>query len=333
MRRGGGGLQRPGVVLVAARSCPHPGIVRGHGSLCLQLASCRSSAGAISCAAIVRARSGPGAGDVLRAPFDRLDERAAFARVLRPRAHLPERLVDQECRGHEARGARGLYPAELAVELLRIRLESCEVGLGVGGVLDSMLGVEKPRDIEIRADVLNDHIGRVAPASDGHIAVGEREPLERRRIGAPNDLDAGAGGVGEPGRVEGVDPLQVRTKLARDPLLSLRRAIAELRSKGRSRAGVDAKRRRALRRERRRLSASWSSSASASASVVADDAGAGSRVHPGSVARLPWRRARRWLRGGLSMSTQGALCQLKCGKMPCSCCRKDWPIAMQRPRS
>ena len=221
------------VVLVAARTRPHPGVVRGRRSLCLQLAQLALERGRdLACCDRPRAL-GPGAGNVLGAPFDGLDEHPAFARVLRRETHLPQRLVDQERRGHEARGARGLHPAELAVELLRVGLESREIRLGVSGVLDSMLGVEKPRDIEIRADVLNDHIGRVAPASDGHIAVGEREPFERRCIGASNDLDAGARGVGEPGRVEGVDPRQVGAKLVRDLLLSLRRAIAELRRAGR----------------------------------------------------------------------------------------------------
>ena len=112
-----------------------------------------------------------------------------------------------------------------------------------------MLGVEKPRDIEIRADVLNDHIRRVAPASDSHVAIGERESLERRGIRASDDLDAGAGRVGSPDVLAALTLRQVRTKQVRNPLLSLRRPIGELRAKGRSRVGIDAKRRRALRCE------------------------------------------------------------------------------------
>ena len=51
---------------------------------------------------------------------------------------------------------------------------------------------------------------------------------------------------GEAGGVQGVRPLQVTPQLARDPLLSLRRPIHELRTKLRSRAGVDAERRGGL---------------------------------------------------------------------------------------
>ena len=99
--------------------------------------SCRSSAGAISCAAIVRARSAqlPGMFFVRRS-IDSTSEppsRAFFA----DRRHLRQRLVDQERRRHEARGARRLHAAELAVELLRIRLQPREIRLGVGGVLDA----------------------------------------------------------------------------------------------------------------------------------------------------------------------------------------------------
>ena len=110
-------------------------------------------------------------------------------------AHLRQRLVDQERRRHEAGAARRLHAAELAVELLRVRLQPREIGLGVGGVLDRMIAVEEARDVEIRADVLNDDVRRVAPAADGDVAVRQREAFERRGVGAAHDLDAGARGM------------------------------------------------------------------------------------------------------------------------------------------
>ncbi len=122
----------------------------------------------------------------------RLDERPAFARVLRRERHLRQRLVDQERRRHEPARARRLHAAELAVELLRVRLQPRQIRLGVSGVLDAMIAVEEARDVEIGADVLDDDVRRVAPAADRDVAVGEREALERRRIGAAHDLDAGA---------------------------------------------------------------------------------------------------------------------------------------------
>ena len=140
-------------------------------------AICRSSAGATSCAAIARARSAQLPGNVFRPPLDGLDERPAFAGVLRRQAHLPQRLVDQEGRRHEPRCARGLHPAKLAVELLGIGLQPREIGLGVGGVLDAMVAVEEARDVEIGADVLDDDVGRVAPAANRDVAVREREAL------------------------------------------------------------------------------------------------------------------------------------------------------------
>src|SRR6185503_9092717 len=160
----------------------------------------------------------------LDASLERFDEHAALARALRRKRHLCERLVDQESRGHEARCARGLDPSELAVKLLRVRLQSCEIGLRVCGVLDAML------DVEICANVLNDDVRRVAPATDGHIAVGEGEPLERCRIRAANNLDARASRMGEPRRVDGADLLEVCTNLVGDLLLALSRAIGQLRS-------------------------------------------------------------------------------------------------------
>ena len=106
--------------------------------------------------------------------------------------HLRQRLVDQERRRHEPAAARRLHPAELAVELLRVRLQARQIRLGVGGVLDGMVAVEEARDVEIGADVLNHDVRRVAPAADGDVAVGQREAFERRGVGAAHDLDAGA---------------------------------------------------------------------------------------------------------------------------------------------
>ena len=166
---------------------------------------------------------------------------------------MPQRLVNQERRRHEPRCARRLHAPKLSVELLRIRLQPRQIRLGVSGVLDSMIAVQEARDVEIGADVLNDDIRRVAPAANRDVAVGERETFERRRIGTSHDLEAGAHRMREAARVEGVDALQVGAKLLRHPLLPLGGAIGELGSKSRSRAGVDAKRGRALRQQAKKI--------------------------------------------------------------------------------
>src|SRR5438045_2882208 len=112
-----------------------------------------------------------------------------------------------------------------------------------------MIAVEETRDVEISADVLDDDIRRVAPASDRDVAVRQREAFERCRVRAFHHLEARARGVRESARVEGVESLQVCAKLSGDLLLARGGAIGQLGSKSRSRTGVDAERRRALRLE------------------------------------------------------------------------------------
>ena len=162
------------------------------------------------------------------------------------RLELRQRLVDQERRRHEPFRACRLNAAKLPVELLRVGLQPGQIRVGVRGLFDAVLGIEKPRDIEIGADVLDDHVRRDAPSANGDVAVRHREALERRGVGTAHDLEAGARRMREARGVERVRPLQVTPQLARDPLLSLRRAIHELRTKLRSRAGVDAERRGGL---------------------------------------------------------------------------------------
>ena len=118
--------------------------------------------------------------------------------------------------------ARRLHPAQLAVQLHGVRLQPRQIRLRVRGVLDRMVAVEESGDVEIRADVLDHDVGRVAPAADGDVAVRKREALERDRVCAPNHFDAGARGVREPRGVDRADALQVRAHLAGNPLLALR---------------------------------------------------------------------------------------------------------------
>ena len=80
--------------------------------------------------------------------------------------HLRQRLVDQERRRHEPGRARRLHAAKLAVELLRVGLQPGQIRVGVRGVLDAVIGIEKARDVEIGADVLDDDVRRVAPSAD-----------------------------------------------------------------------------------------------------------------------------------------------------------------------
>ena len=65
-----------------------------------------------------------------------------------------------------------------------------------------MVGVEEARHVEIGADILDDDVGRVAPAADGDVAIGQGEAFERGRVGAADDLDAGPRRVAERGGVD-----------------------------------------------------------------------------------------------------------------------------------
>ncbi len=143
---------------------------------------------------MTRRTFGPVAGDVLafvRRSIDSTTE-PPFARVLHRQRHLRQRLVEQEGRRHQAGAARRLNATEFAVELRGERLQPREVRLGVRGRLDQVIAVQEARDVEIRADVLDHDVRRVAPAADRDVAVGKREAFERRGVRTAHDLDAGA---------------------------------------------------------------------------------------------------------------------------------------------
>src|SRR6476620_2002398 len=102
-----------------------------------------------------------------------------------------------------------------------------------------MLAVQESRDIQIRADVLNDDVRRIAPAADRDVAVGECEPLERDTVRRLDDFEARAGGVRESSCIEAVDPRQIVPDLIRDATFSGLRSVGQLRPEGGSRTGID----------------------------------------------------------------------------------------------
>ena len=191
-------LERPAVKLLAVRTRRDTRVVGGDGALCLQFRQLPLQRGRDFFRGDRARPVRPGAGNfrvirgLLRPPLDRLDEGTTFACALRRQRHLRQRLVDQERRRHEPAGARRLHPTELAIELLRIGLQPREIRFGVGRVVDAMLAVQEARDVEIGADVLDDDVGRVAPAANRDVAVRQREAFKRRGIGAAHDLHAGA---------------------------------------------------------------------------------------------------------------------------------------------
>jgi hypothetical protein len=96
-------------------------------------------------------------------------------------------LSIRNARRHEPLAARRLDAAQLAIELLRIRLQSRQIGVGISGVLNRMIAVEKARNIQVGADVLDHHVRRIAPAADRDVSVRQRKAVRRGLIGAAHD--------------------------------------------------------------------------------------------------------------------------------------------------
>src|ERR1051326_4791779 len=89
-------------------------------------------------------------------------------------------------------------------------------------------------------------IWRVAPAAYRDVAIRLGESFDRLPVRAANHFEARSRHVRKARRIERVDSLQISAELIHDLLLPLRGSIGELRTKGRSRAGVDSERCRAF---------------------------------------------------------------------------------------
>ena len=160
-----------------------------------------------------------------------------------------KRLVEENRRRHESLGARRLNAAQLAVELGRIRLQAREIRVGIRRVSYLVFGVEEPRDVEIRADVLNDHVGRVAPAADSHVAVRQRETVERDVVGAFHHRDTGTRRRKKGRRVDRIQPGEIRANRGGNAVLSGGRSVAEPGTQRLALTLINAERGRAFREE------------------------------------------------------------------------------------
>ncbi len=250
---GGRRLERPPIEFLAARTRPHARVGARRRALDLQLGDLPLERRRHLLRGNRPRAFGPAARDAGRPPRDRVDERATLARALRRHLHLGQGLVDQKHRRHQAGAAGRLHPGQLPVQLHGVRLQPRQIRLRVRGVLDRMVAVEESWDVEIRADVLDHDVGRVAPTADRDVAIRKSETLGRDRVCAPNHFDARARGVRERRGVDRPDAAQVVAHLAGNPLLSLRRPIGQLRAKRRAIAGIDAERGRAFRRQAKQV--------------------------------------------------------------------------------
>ena len=120
--------------------------------------------------------------------------------------------------------------------------ETAEIGLGIGAIFDRMVRVEKLRRVDVRANVLDHDIWRVAPSADCDIAIWKRKALKRRAIRALDHFDAGARREGQCGGVDRFGPSDVGFKRRCDARLASRGAIIEPASVGSTCAGIDAQR-------------------------------------------------------------------------------------------
>ena len=80
---------------------------------------------------------------------------------------------------------------------------------GVCSVGYEVLAVKETWNIEVRTDILYDHVGRVAPVTDCNVPVRKSESFQRRAIGAFDDLQSCSGFVIEHTRIHGACARQV----------------------------------------------------------------------------------------------------------------------------
>ena len=171
---GGRGLERPRIIGLAAGPRRNAGIHLRAWPLGTQFSKLAFERGRDPGLDDTRGAGVPVSGDIglMRAPGQAFDQPAAGHRAVERLDELLFGLVDQEGRRDQSLGRGVLHPPKLAAELHRIGFEPREIGLGIGGVLHRMIGVHEARDVEIGADILDHHVGRVAPSADGDIAIG-----------------------------------------------------------------------------------------------------------------------------------------------------------------
>ena len=113
---------------------------------------------------------------------------------------------------------------------------------------DRVVGVEKLRRIDVCADILDHDIGRVAPAADGDVAIGQRKTLECGRVSALTTSTLVRTGKESVRRVDCFGTREIGLERGGDALLAGGRTVSELITQSARGAGVDPERRRAFRR-------------------------------------------------------------------------------------
>ena len=141
-------------------------------------------------------------------------------------------------------------PFKLPIEDSGKLMQTCQIGSCVRIVRPSrVLGIEEARDIEIGPDILDHHIGRIAPAADSDIAIGQGKAVERNREGAFDHCQAGPRCRIERAGIDLADLVQTFAQQGSDLGLSGSRPVSQHRAQARVLALVDPQRGRTFRIE------------------------------------------------------------------------------------
>ena len=211
MAGGGAGAQAPGVPFIPARARPQTGGIAGAGALGLEFGQLPFQRGGDRAGRDGFRAALPLTGDSGGTAHQRLHDVTPGAGIGQGVLHLPDRLVEQE-RGRDRTDPPGTgQPFQLSIQLAGHCGQPRQIGFRIGSIADRVIPVEKARRIEIGADILDHDIGRVAPAADRDIAIGQGKAIQCHAECALDHGQAGARGVIQRGRI---DALHLRQPLA-----------------------------------------------------------------------------------------------------------------------
>ena len=241
-RRRGARAQCPGIIGVPVLELPHAGIAGRAGAVLLQLGDLPVERGR---ELVPGEQPGPLAEIAIHASGaigNRGDYAPAGGIAATGQPDLLQALVEQEV-GRDHASVRGaLQPFGFAVHLLGIAFQPVEIGFAVFGRRNLVIAVEHAWQVEERADILHHHIGGVAPAARGHVAIAEGEALECVGETRLDHVDMGPHRRAQRVHVEPGQVGQPLSQVRRDLRLALDRAVRQLVLQVRPLVLVDAQR-------------------------------------------------------------------------------------------
>ena len=243
--RGRAGAQRPGVIFLALRQLPHARVHRRGGAVTLKLGDLASERGGDLVPHDRRGAGGVIARHVLGAARDRRDRHPLIdGLALHPR-HLRQRLVEQEGGCDHADARVVAKPLRFAVQIGGIGLQPRQIGVGIGAILDFVVGIEEIGRFDEAAGILRHRIGAVAigpvAVHHRHVAEGEGKAVRRQFMGRAHHFHIGAGRGRKRIELDRAQAGQPVAHMGGDPRLAGRALVAQSRLERGARAYVDAK--------------------------------------------------------------------------------------------